>query len=161
MPLVDARKLGPIAANVTRRQAGDASIRILVAIGHPVMRALTCELLARERGYRVAGVAGEDRLLAEGIDQSRPDLVVLDTFDFPGRFPTALRLFPPERVIVVGPEPDGWYRDAALAAGAGGWVSRDRLGDDLADEVCRVVSGVAPCFAAHPGRAARVVGAGQ
>ena len=43
----------------------------------------------------------------------------------------ALRTLPPERVIVVGPEPDRAYRARALALGAGGWVCRDHVGEEL------------------------------
>jgi DNA-binding NarL/FixJ family response regulator len=62
-------------------------------------------------------------------------VVVVDTVDFPACCHAALNSLPPERVIVVGPEPDAAYRTAAVSLGAGGWVSRDRIGDELASAV--------------------------
>jgi DNA-binding NarL/FixJ family response regulator len=110
------------------------------------MRALTCELLEREFGCWVAAVLGDDQRIAEAIERDRPDLVVLDAGDFPACCRAALRRFPPERVIVVGPEPDRSYRDAALAGGAGAWIPRDRVGDDLAAEMRRVLGCIhSPC----------------
>jgi len=140
MPAVAARQLAPEGRDVHRSEAR-AGLRVLLAMAHPTMRALTSELLRREGGCRVRGVIGHDEALAHAIDQEYPDLVVLDAAQFPGCCPGALRRFPPDRMIVIGPEPGDPYRAAALAAGAGGWVSRDRIGDDLMTEVWRVLRG--------------------
>jgi len=113
--------------------------RVLVAIIHPAMRALTCELLEREFGCWVSAVLGHDQRLAEAIEHDRADLVIVDGDHFPSCCRAALRRFPPERVIVIGPEPDESYRAAALASGAGAWIPRDRVGDDLAAEMRRVM----------------------
>jgi len=118
--------------------------RVLVAMSHPTMRALTCELLEGEGRCRVTGVVGHDQALADAIDREYPDLVVLDTAQFPGDCRQALRRFPSEQVIVIGPEPGDAYRTAALAAGAGAWVARDRIADDLIAEVWRVLGARAP-----------------
>ena len=104
-----------------------------------MMRALTSELLERDGACRVTGVGGDDQELAAAIDRDHPDLVILDTGEFPACCPVALGRFRFERVIVIGPEPACSYRAAALAAGAGAWVSRDRVGDDLIVEVCRAL----------------------
>jgi hypothetical protein len=109
----------------------DQSPTVLVATRHSVMRRWTGELLASEHGcWTVAQpVAGE--MLADAIARTRPELVVVDAVDFPACCRAALRTLPPERVIVIGPEPDRAYRARALAQGAGGWVCRDHVGEEL------------------------------
>jgi DNA-binding NarL/FixJ family response regulator len=109
----------------------DATPVVLVALRHPVMRRWTEELLAAEHGcWQVARMDGGE-LLVDAIARIRPDLVVVDDSDFPSCCQAALDRMPPERVMVVGPEPDASYRSLALANGAGGWVCREQVGDDL------------------------------
>lgn len=109
----------------------DATPVVLVALRHPVMRRWTEELLAAEHGcWDVARMDGGE-LLVDAIARIRPDLVVVDDGDFPSCCQAALDRMPPERVMVVGPEPDTAYRSLALANGAGGWVCREQVGDDL------------------------------
>ena len=109
----------------------DATPVVLVALRHPVMRRWTEELLATEHGcWEVARMDGGE-LLVDAIARIRPDLVVVDDSDFPSCCQAALDRMPPERVMVVGPEPDTAYRSLALANGAGGWVCREQVGDDL------------------------------
>lgn len=109
----------------------DATPVVLVALRHPVMRRWTEELLAAEHGcWEVVQMAAGE-LLVDAIGRIRPDLVVVDESDFPSCCRVALDRMPPGRVMVVGPEPDAGYRSLAMANGAGGWVSRDHVGDQL------------------------------
>jgi len=135
---VPAPQGGPSTVGEGRCPACDASPRVLVAIGHPGMREFTRELLEREFDCWVA--AEVDRASAcAAIGRRHPDLVVLDAADFPSCGRAALGSFPLNRVIVIGPEPDASYRKAALAGGAGAWISRDRVGEDLGAELRRVL----------------------
>lgn len=94
------------------------------------MRRWTCELLASEHGWTIAEPTGNE-MIADAIRRVRPALVVVDSVDFPACCWAALRSLPRDRVIVVGPEPDRAYRAKALALGAGGWVCRDRVAEEL------------------------------
>lgn len=109
----------------------DRSPTVLVAIRHPVMRRWTSELLTSEHGCWTVRKPGSGEMLADAIRRTRPDLVIVDSIDFPACCQAALRTLSPEQVIVIGPEPDRAYRARALALGAGGWVCRDRVGDEL------------------------------
>jgi DNA-binding NarL/FixJ family response regulator len=109
----------------------DRSPNVLVAIRHPVMRRWTCELLASEHGCWTVSEPGSGEMLADAIRRTQPALVIVDSIDFPACCQAALRTLPPEHVIVIGPEPDQAYRARALALGAGGWVCRDHVGDEL------------------------------
>ena len=109
----------------------DESPVVLIAIRHPVMRRWTDELLAAEHGCWTVVQPGRGELLVDAIARTRPELVVVDSVDFPACCRAALDALPPERVIVIGPEPDPAYRSRALAQGAGGWVCRDHVADEL------------------------------
>jgi DNA-binding NarL/FixJ family response regulator len=126
--LVWSRSRGPV---------GDAIPIILVALRHSVMRRWTSELLTADfRSRVVEPISGE--LLIDAIARTQPDLVVVDSVDFAscclaaldGRTVRPPRL-PPDRVVVIGPEPDPLYRSRALNGGAGGWVCRDEIGEKL------------------------------
>jgi DNA-binding response OmpR family regulator len=104
---------------------------VLVAIRHPVMRRWTGELLAAEHGCWAVVQPRAGEMLVDAIDRAHPDLVIVDSVDFPACCQAALRALPSERVIVIGPEPDRAYRSRALALGAGGWVCRDHVGEEL------------------------------
>lgn len=121
------------------RSEAEGGPRVLLAMAHPTMRTLTSELLRREGRCLVRTATGGDQALADAIDQEYPEIVILDDARFPGCCPEVLRRFPPERMIVIGPEPGNSYRAPALAAGAGGWVARERIGDDLVGEVWRLL----------------------
>lgn len=109
----------------------DGNPRVLVAIRHPAMRRFTRELLERDHGCWVATAAGLEEPLEVALARTRPDLLIVDAADFPGCCRAALERFPSDRVVVVGPEPDLSYRHAALAAGAGGWLPRERVDQEL------------------------------
>lgn len=123
--------LPPAAASIEACPVCDGNPRVLVAIRHPAMRRFTRELLERDHGCWVATAAGLEEPLELALARSHPDLLVVDAADFPNCCRAALERFPSDRVIVVGPEPDQSYRHAALAAGAGGWLPRERVDQDL------------------------------
>ncbi|HEX6236878.1 MAG TPA: hypothetical protein VFZ68_06775 [Acidimicrobiales bacterium] len=109
----------------------DASPAVLVGVRHPVMRRWTIDLLDAEHGCWIVEQPRPGELLAEAIERTRPALVVVDSADFPGCCQAALAAVPHGRVVVVGPEPDAAYRRLALSHGAGGWVCRDHVGEEL------------------------------
>ena len=109
----------------------DESPTVLVGIRHPVMRHWTIDLLETEHGCWTVAAPRPGELLAGAIARSQPDLVVVDEADFPACCRAALDALAPERVVVIGPEPDAAYRAHALANGAGGWVCRDHVGEEL------------------------------
>lgn len=103
---------------------------VVVAIVHPALRRLILDLLERDRArWRLHALDDRNDLLAVVI-AAGPDLVVLDDGDI-GWCRALAPHFAPDRVIVIGPEPDPAYEHAARRAGAGAWLSRDRVADDL------------------------------
>ena len=117
----------------------DAEPRVLVVMQHPSMLRFTRELLERECGCWVATEVRSGPALARTLDRLTPDLLVIDTADFPASCFSAIAHIPRERIIVISPEPDPAYRRAALHNGAGGWLARDDVADHLGQEMRRVL----------------------
>ena len=104
--------------------------RVLVALEHPLMRQFTLELLERDHGcWRPMALEGVEPLQA--LTAIQPDLVVLDAATFQACQCRTGCGYPCHRMVVIGPEPGSAYRSAALGEGAGGWVARDDIGDQL------------------------------
>lgn len=117
----------------------DGEPRVLVVMRHPAMLRFTRELLERECGCWVATEVRSGPSLALALGELTPDLLVIDAADFPACCLAALEHIPRDRIIVIGPEPDSAYRDAAIANGAGGWLARDEVADELGSEMRRVL----------------------
>ena len=124
----------------------DGAPRVLLVMRHPTMLRLTRRLLETEFGCWVGTEALAGEPLAAAIDEVRPDLLVIDAGDFPACCRSALDHIDRNRVIVIGPEPDPAYRAVAIAQGAGAWISRDRVGDELSSAMRQVLGCVHdPC----------------
>lgn len=104
---------------------------VLGAIRHPTMRRWSNELLAGDPERWTVAEPEPDELLVDAIARTKPEVVVVDTVDFPACCLAALDALPPGHVVVIGPEPDPGYRSAALAQGAAAWVSREHVGEEL------------------------------
>ena len=119
--------------------------KVVVAVAHRGMRERIVDLLARDHGcwavtsVRRAG-AFEDAISCD------PDLIVIDAADFEACWTGRLTSVPLHRIVVIGPEPDPAFRQVVLDHGAGAWVSRDLVGEELSG-VLRVVLGCThgPC----------------
>ena len=130
----------------------DRSPTVLVGIRHPVMRRWTIELLDADHGCWTVAQPRAGELLVDAIERNHPELVVVDSADFPACCQARLDALPPDRVVVIGPEPDRAFRDQAFARGAGGWVCRDHIGEELS-AVMRAALGCQhqPCPPTVPG----------
>lgn len=108
----------------------DGRPRVLVALSHPMMRRFTLELLERDHAcWSAEALDGED--LVGAARDRRSDLVILDASTFSACHCADGCEFPCGRMVVVGPERDLDYRAAVLAGGAGGWVARDDVAEQL------------------------------
>lgn len=104
--------------------------RVLVALTHPMMRRFTLELLDRDHAcWSAEALDGDDVLRA--VQCQRPDLVILDASAFSACHCAEGCDFPWGRMVVVGPERDLDYRAVVLGHGAGGWVARDDVAEQL------------------------------
>lgn len=112
---------------------------VVVVVAHPTLRRLIVELLERDEAcWQLRAVAHQPDLAA-AVAAEEPDLVILDAGNFPRCCRDSLHSFPRQHVIVIGPEPDAAYERAARRAGAGAWLPRDRVGEDLTACMRRVL----------------------
>ena len=138
----------------------DGEPRVLVANRHPGMRHLTGELLAREYHCWVASDLAPGQPLADALAESRPDLVVVDAADFPECCLATLGGFARARAVVIGPEPDPGYRAQALADGAGAWIPRERVGEELGPAMRAILGCVHDPCPPRPGKVLAATAAG-
>jgi len=118
----------------------DCSPHVLIAVRHATMRRLILELLEREHGcWTPVQLEGE---LSEALATLEPELVVIDA----DRSAFQDLRHPWTRFVLIGREPDPSARSAAVARGAGGWLARECIADDLSQTMRRALGCVhAPC----------------
>ena len=97
------------------------------------MRRLILELLDRETGCWGASLLSG--ALPGAVRELRPHLLIVDGIDFPRLCGGELDGYRRDRIVVIGQEPDAAYRMAALRRGAGAWVARDDVADNLIAEM--------------------------
>lgn len=115
--------------------------RVVVSVAHLGMRSLIVDLLSRDDGRWEVWAVDEVSEVGNA-NALQADLVIVDTSDFarccralPGGFALG-------RVVVIGPEPDPAYRQAALSGGAGSWLSRERVAEELSDALHSALVGL-------------------
>lgn len=117
--------------------------RIVIGDDHHLMvEALRSALVVR---HAIVAVAHTADGIAAAVEKHQPDLLLLD-LSLPGRnglaiLPDLLRLAPKMRVIVVTMHLDRVLADAALAAGASGFVPKDAGLADLERAIGLVMRG--------------------
>lgn len=109
---------------------------MVVVVAHRGMRALIVDLLARDGGRWVVSTIDGVAELDKQSPNIRDLLLVVDTADFDACCRQLPASFPIHHVVVIGPEPDLAYRQAALRRGAGAWLSRERVAEELHDCLC-------------------------
>lgn len=112
---------------------------VVIAVTHHGLRQLIIELLQRDHASWHLHALGDQSDFTAAVATVEPDLVIVDAGDFARFCRDSLRAFPRRRVIVIGPEPDAAYERAAQRAGAGAWLVRDRVGEDLSACLRRVL----------------------
>jgi DNA-binding NarL/FixJ family response regulator len=106
-----------------------ATLSVVVADDHAMMRRGLRRLLEGERGITIAGEAIDLRSTTKVVSERRPDVLVLDltmpdgsAIDILGE----LRAKSPQtRIVVVTMEDAPGFAQRALAAGADGFVLKD------------------------------------
>lgn len=107
-------------------------VEIAVVVAHPALRDLVVTLLERSDATWVVSATADSRSVAARLGTDAPDVVVVDAGDVARCCHATFAAFPPDRLVVIGPQPGQDYERAALRSGVGGWLPRERLADDLA-----------------------------
>jgi DNA-binding NarL/FixJ family response regulator len=133
-----------------RRQGGDrrnagVKTRIVIVDGHTLFRRGVRNILELEGDMEVVGEAGSGREALSVIEESTPDVVLMDlTLPAPNGIETTQRVkreLPHTGVIVLAPSDDEDELFAAIKAGAAAFVLKDIDPSDLIAIIRRVRSG--------------------
>jgi two-component system, NarL family, response regulator NreC len=122
-----------------------ATLTVVVADDHAMMRRGLRQLLEDERGITLTGEAVDLESTTQVVTEHQPDVLVLDltmpdgsAIDILGE----LRAKSPQtRIVVVTMEDAPGFAQRALAAGAGGFVLKELADEDLAEAVHAVAQG--------------------
>ena len=122
-----------------------ATLTVVVADDHAMMRRGLRQLLEDERGIKLTGEAVDLESTTQVVIERQPDVLVLDL-----RMPdgSAIEILgelraksPQTRVVVVTMEDAPEFAQRALAAGANGFVLKDHADEDLADAIYAAAQG--------------------
>lgn len=119
----------------TARRLADTPARIIVVDDHEPWRRQVCSLLLKGREWTVVGEGSDGLEAVQQADELKPDLILLDV-----ELPTVngieaarriLSMNPQARVLFVSAHSSRDIADAALSAGARGYVLKADAGHEL------------------------------
>jgi DNA-binding NarL/FixJ family response regulator len=143
----------------------DASLRVLIADDHPLVRQGIRRTLESCADIRVVGEARTGTELLAMIERRRPHMVLLDLrmpeLDGFECLAAIARSWPQIRTVVVSACEERASIDAALAAGACAYLVKSASPADIADTLRRVWAGHDRPAALAPSAAAPAEGSGR
>jgi two-component system response regulator NreC len=120
-------------------------IRVVLADDHQVVRAGLRVLLDAERRFTVVGEAGDAASTRSRVAEHEPGVLVLD-LNLGGEsgldlIPDLCRDHPNTEIVVLTMQENPAFAQAALRAGAAGYVLKDAVGAELMDAISTVAAG--------------------
>ena len=128
-----------------RRPKSKATLRLVLADDHRLVRAGFRSLLAGNSSMEIVAEAGDGREVLEQVQRHRPDVVLMD-IGMPNLngIDALIRIreeFPETKVLIVSMYSDEEYIVRALRAGASGYVLKDAAVAELELAVKSVAAG--------------------
>jgi two-component system response regulator NreC len=123
-----------------------ASVTVVLADDHAVVRAGLRALLERAGGFAVLAEVGDADGAVRSVLGHKPDVLVLD-LNMPGELgsveaiPKVLAASPNTRVVVLTMQEHPRFARRALGAGAAGYVLKDAGDDELVHAIGHVAAG--------------------
>ncbi|MEZ4416032.1 MAG: response regulator transcription factor [Gemmatimonadota bacterium] len=122
-----------------------SSLRVLLADDHALVRSGLGSLLEQVDGIEVVGEVGNGRLAVEGVQELKPDIVIMDiTMPELNGLDATVRIKrdrPETRVIILSMHTGEEYITAALEAGADAFLVKDAAPVELELAIRAVASG--------------------
>jgi two-component system response regulator NreC len=119
--------------------AAEQSIRVVLADDHALMRSTLRLLLDGEDDVEVIAEAGDLASLVRHVDAHQPNVLVLDLGMPDGSSSEAIRQLreraPDMQIVIVTMEENPVFAQRALAAGAIGFVLKDRADEELPEAI--------------------------
>ena len=120
-------------------------INLAIADDHPVVREGLKRLVTETPGIEVVCEAADSREIAPMLKENQVDILLLDISMPGGRFLDTLQRIrtatPAVKVLVLSIHPEGQYALRAHKAGAWGYLSKDRSGEELVKAVQQIHQG--------------------
>jgi DNA-binding NarL/FixJ family response regulator len=121
------------------------TVRVLLADDHALVRAGIRELVHKIAGLEVVGEAGDGRTACKLVNETRPDLVLLDiAMKGASGLETAASItrdHPDVRIIMLSMHSSEEYVARALRAGASGYILKQAAADELESGIAAVLRG--------------------
>ncbi len=122
-----------------------ASIRVLIADDHPIVRRGLRQLLEGDDRFEVVAEAGDVESARRYVRGHHPTVLVLD-LNMPGEpgleaIPTLREEFPGTQIVVLTMQDEPAYARAALGAGALGYVLKEAADAELVEAVRAAAKG--------------------
>jgi two-component system response regulator NreC len=132
-------QLAPALASPAAPAAEERTIRVLLADDHALMRRTLRLLLEGEQDVEVIAEASDLVSLVRHVDAHQPHVLVLDLGMPDGSSSEAIRQLrarlPAMQIVIVTMEENPVFAQRALAAGAIGFVLKDRADEELPDAI--------------------------
>ncbi len=145
--------------------AASQNIRVVLADDHALMRRTLRLLLDGEQGVEVIAEVDDLASLVRRVDAHQPHVLVLDLGMPDGSSSEAIRQLrerlPEMQIVIVTMEENPVFAQRALAAGAVGFVLKDRADEELPEAIrmaARSEQYVSPCLALPLDELKRAIG---
>jgi DNA-binding NarL/FixJ family response regulator len=132
-------------ADKATRFAGKLKFRVFIVEDHPITRDGLAQLINYQDDLRVCGHASTVAKAIDGVDEAKPDLVIVDVSLPDGHGIELVKnlgvLHPQIHILVLSMHDEGLYAERAFRAGASGYVMKQEPAETLLAAVRRILSG--------------------
>jgi len=143
--MTDQSSSAAVLNSPTSREQDEATLRIVLADDHAVVRAGIRMLLESQPGWDVVAESADADSAARQVRGHKPDVLILD-LAMPGRssldvVPQIRRDTPRTSIVILTMEADAAFARKALSAGASGYVLKEAADSELIDAIRRAAAG--------------------
>ena len=132
-------------ADKTTRFAGKLKSRVFIVEDHPITSNGLAQLINYQDDLRVCGHANTVARAIDGVDEAKPDLLIVDVSLPDGHGIELVKNLevrhPQIRILVLSMHDEGLYAERAFRAGASGYVMKQEPAETVLAAVRRILSG--------------------